>query len=286
VRQQGRFRATGFVGTAIRRVLRLVALERPARRLYYRLQDLFATGRDIFIDNPQVQRRGVPDGLPLPPARLVNLVQGSYNLQTFYSKGLLAAQSVRAILKANGAELAASPRVLDFGCGCGRVIRHWHSLHGVELHGCDYNPRLIDFCRRALPFARFEVNELRAPLVYADDTFDVVYALSVFTHLDEAAEDFWLRELTRIVKPGGHLFITVQGTRRLHAMTPEQRARFERGERITENAGGAGSNDCYAYHPEQFVRRHFGGHLTVVDFVPGGQADNRQDVCLLRKPAS
>jgi SAM-dependent methyltransferase len=261
--------------------LRLVGLDGMARRTYYRLRDLSQSARLLLIENPRVRRQGAPDGMPLPPARLIYLVQGSYHLKDFYARGLAAAESIRSILKASGVELVAGQRVLDFGCGCGRVIRHWQG-RGLELHGCDYNERLVAFCRRALPFARFSVNGLRMALPYPDAAFDLVYALSVVTHFDVDTEDFWLGELSRIVKPGGHLYITVQGTRRLHAMTPTERQLFEKGERISVNAGQAGSNDCYAYHPEAFVRRHFGRALTVVSFVPGGQADNGQDVCLLR----
>ena len=82
--------------------------------------------------------------------------------------------------------------VLDFGCGCGRIIRHWKDLKGPVIYGSDYNPQLVEFCRRALPFARFSVNRLRSPLDYEDSTFDFIYAISVFTHLEEGDEDFWI----------------------------------------------------------------------------------------------
>jgi SAM-dependent methyltransferase len=270
--------------TPVRAGLRLIGLEATARRTYYRLRDLSRSVKVLLIDNPRVRRERTPDGIPLPPVRLVYLVQGSYYLRDFYARGLAAAESIRSILKANGVELVAGQRVLDFGCGCGRVIRHWQGRE-LELHGSDYNGRLVGFCQRAMPFAHFSVNGLRTTLPYSGATFDLVYALSVFTHFDDDTENFWLGELSRVVKPGGYLYITVQGARRLHAMTPGERRSFERGERVSVNADRAGSNDCYAYHPEAFVRRHFGRALTVVDFVPGGQTDNGQDVCLLRTPS-
>ena len=72
--------------------------------------------------------------------------------------------------------------ILDFGCGCGRVVRWWRDLP-AEIHGSDFNPTLVRWCRENLPFGVFEVNRPEPPLPYPDDSFDLVYALSVLTHL-------------------------------------------------------------------------------------------------------
>ena len=49
------------------------------------------------------------------------------------------------------------------------------------------------------------------PLPYPDEYFDVVYCLSVFTHLNESMQDLWIEELSRILKPGGVLLLTIYG---------------------------------------------------------------------------
>ena len=59
--------------------------------------------------------------------------------------GLLYA--ARRVLERNSVSLPEVGAVLDFGCGYGGIIRHWADLP-VEIHGCDYNPVLIDWCRR------------------------------------------------------------------------------------------------------------------------------------------
>ena len=46
---------------------------------------------------------------------------------------------------------------------------------------------------------------------YPDATFDLIYAFSVFTHLAPAGQTFWIAELTRVLKPGGCLFLTTHG---------------------------------------------------------------------------
>jgi SAM-dependent methyltransferase len=272
--------------TAGRALSRWLGVEAPVRQFYYRALGTLRSARELTIKNPLYRLTGPPDGLPLPPARLVYLVQGTYGLRAFYTNGVRGAASINAVLARNGLSMDGFRAVLDFGCGCGRIVRHWKHLNGPTIHGSDYNPRLIEYCRRKLPFAQFSVNQPRAQLTYENGAFDFIYAISVFTHLDEAAEDFWIGELRRVLEPGGHLLITVIGTKRLHALTPAQRAQFERGERVAVNQASTGTNDCYVFHPEPFVRAKFGWSFTIADFVPGGQQENQQDVILFRRPVT
>lgn len=101
--------------------------------------------------------------------------------------------------------------VFDFGCGCGRVLRWFESaLPGVALHGADLRHAAIDWCREHLR-GHFVANELLPPLPYADGSFDLVYALSVFSHLNRDQCVDWMRELTRVTRPGGTILITTHG---------------------------------------------------------------------------
>lgn len=224
-------------------------------------------------------------GLPLPPPKLMHLVAASEDVAWFLEGGRRAASALRNVLARQGVALESLGAILDFGCGSGRVLRHWHDLKGPDLHGTDYNPALIDWCAESLPFARFRVNGLDAGLSYEDETFDLIYALSVFTHLTEARQVFWMTELTRVLRPGGYLFVTVHGTHYLPQLGASDRQRFADGKLVVVGSNREGSNDCAAFHPESYVRQTFRQGLEVVDFVPEGALGNpRQDVVLMRKP--
>jgi 2-polyprenyl-3-methyl-5-hydroxy-6-metoxy-1,4-benzoquinol methylase len=101
--------------------------------------------------------------------------------------------------------------VLDFGCGAGRVLRHFTRHEDCELHGCDIDEASIAWAEKHLspPLHVFVDDEL-PPLPYADGWFDLIYAASVFTHLSDSWSA-WLAELHRLLKPDGVLIATFLG---------------------------------------------------------------------------
>ncbi len=223
-------------------------------------------------------------GPPIPPGELIYLVAAHRNPAWFLRGGRTAAEAIRGTLARNGVELARLGAVLDFGCGVGRIMRHWKGVEGPRFHGTDYNPRLIEWCRQNLKFAEFKVNTLDGGLPYESESFDFVYAFSVFTHFSESLQIFWMGEMARVLKPGGHLYFTAHGEHYLDRLDAAERERFRAGRLVVTEEGLAGSNTCGAYHPEAYVRGEMARGFEVVDFVPeGARGDSKHDVYLLRK---
>ena len=204
---------------------------------------------------------GAPDGLPLPPPELMAMTTGTYSARAFWESGAVTSGWIRKILSTNGLDIASFERILDFGSGCGRVMRYWRDLSGPVLSGADYNPYLVRWCRHNLIFADFQrVTELK-PLLYEDETFDFIYSYSVFTHLDLTSERFWIDELQRLLRPGGFMYLTLRGARYADVLTPEERERFDAGEMVVQEEEVSGSNACLAHHPESYVRTARAGAL-------------------------
>ncbi len=102
-------------------------------------------------------------------------------------------------------------RILDFGCGFGRLLRFFmKDAAPGNLIGTDVDDSFIRLCKELFQGGVFDVNAPFPPLGYADASFDIIYAYSAFTHLSEAAHLAWLLEYKRILKPGGLLFLTVR----------------------------------------------------------------------------
>jgi SAM-dependent methyltransferase len=187
------------------------------------------------------------DGLPVPPAKLRVLVSGP-SRERFLDTTDAGVDALREVL---GDRLRGT--VLDFGCGCGRTARHWRDVD-LDLHGCDYNPELVAWCRDNLPFMRATVNGSDPPSPYDSKTFDVVYAMSIFTHLTEPSQLRWLDEWRRILAPSGLLLFTTHGNTHAHKLGKKERPRYDAGELVVRRPGIEGLNQCVAHHPPEYVR--------------------------------
>ncbi len=254
--------------------LRAVGLLRPAWRVLEWRKSLGGELRPVGRD-----------GLPLPPPARRVAVAGGADPDWFQSSGRAAADAIRAALAADGARLADVGPILDLGCGCGRVLRHWVALD-VPITGCDIDRRAIAWCERNLPFAKFLRHGLAPPLPVPDRCFGLVCALSMLTHLAEPQVAAWLDEIARVLRPGGRAYLTTLGAREAEALSGAERERFLRGECVVRYAEAEGTNLCTTYHPEACLRPLLERRFEVRAFLPEGAAGNpRQDAWLVRVKA-
>lgn len=219
-----------------------------------------------------------PDGLPLPPRRLMVRVAMTADADWFLRSGRAGYDAIAAHV-----DLGDVQSVLDFGCGCGRVTRYFENFAG-DVAGSDVSAPAVAWCRDNLPFGRFEPNGLAPPLAFDDERFDLVYALSVFTHLTADLQLAWRDELRRVLKPGGWLLVTTHGRSYVPRLDAEERDAFERGELVVRWGEVVGSNLCSAYHPERYLRDTFADGFAFLELEPEGARGNpTQDLVLLQK---
>jgi SAM-dependent methyltransferase len=104
----------------------------------------------------------------------------------------------------------ATLKVLDFGAGVGRLLGH---LNGKfqRLSATDVSGAAVAYLGKVYPDTQAKVNHLDPPLDWENETFDAVYAFSVWTHLNERDQIIWLRELRRILQPGGLALVSANG---------------------------------------------------------------------------
>lgn len=238
-----------------------------------------------ILDSLQMQRGQLAPGCS---SLLQQVVGAGGTSQGYLYGGLTTALGLRWLLQASGK--GDLERILDFGCGSARVIRWFSDLSpGVELYGTDIHSAAIDWARESVPWVRLGVNSPEPPLDYPDAAFDVVFGVSVVTHLDEGLQNLWLREMSRILAPDGVLILTIHGDTAAQQGLPEvERSVLDEAGFLylrAEDATVSTLPDFYqvAYHTRDYVRRHWGRHFAVHGFVSGGPF-YRQEAVVLTHP--
>lgn len=247
-------------------VLNRLRLGEPAFRLYQRLQAFSARERR---DDPL-----------LPPAYLRVLTAGLADPDIFMSQGRAAAAEFAALARRHGVALDAAQHVLEFGCGCGRVARWWAGLSQARFSGCDVNPKLAAWCAANLP-GDFRATRLSPPLPYADGQFDLVYALSVFTHMHDAGARAWLEELGRVTRPGGLALFSFLDERMAGARSLAPALAAE-GQAIRRE-GAEGGNLLSAYFTAEGFAARAAAYWRLDDTVPSDRSANGQAIAVFRR---
>jgi SAM-dependent methyltransferase len=141
--------------------------------------------------------------------RASRVAGGDNTVERFICGGLTAALQLCKITDGIGL-LPNTPTVLDWGCGAARVLQFLAGERpGWVFHGADIDVVNIDWCKSHLSrIAEFSHIPLHPPTKYPSEYFDMIYGLSVVTHLEEGTRDSWIRELARIIRPGGICILT------------------------------------------------------------------------------
>jgi SAM-dependent methyltransferase len=227
-----------------------------------------------------------PDGFPLPPARLRHRVIGVANARAFGESIPKVREDFERALAHVGRSLDTATAVLDFGAGCGRGLRAFHDERGGRrLYGSDIDEEAIRWCQSNLPIASWSVNGELPPLPFPEGMFDLVYSISVFTHLDARHMFAWLAELRRVTRPEAVVLLTVHGEASWRNLPRRAREIIIRDGflYLPTYADKGRFPDWYqnAYHSEWYVRREFARYFDVLDY----QADviYGQDLVVLRR---
>lgn len=247
------------------------------------------------------------DRPPLPPLDLIQRVVNPFKLEdaatvrdgfdVYPQTQLRALERSLALV---GKEFCDFDRLLDFGCGPGRYLRHLGSLASTtEIHGADIDEESIGWLRRNVPFGRFSQIPAVPPTGYDDEFFDFVINHSVFTHIDAEMQDSWLAELHRITRPGAVLLLTVHCLAQWNQALLEMKGTEEDADRIRtklERDGivfirddhliGSTHPDSYhsTFHAPWYIFEHWTRWFELVAYVPMGS--HSQDLVVLTRPSN
>jgi len=183
-------------------------------------------------------------------------------------------------------------RILDWGMGFGRIAMAIKRVFNPEAHisGYDIDRFNVDWARTNLPDIPAGHCDFYPPLPLPSDAIDFIYGFSVMTHLTEAAQEIWLRELRRVLKPGGACLLTTRSDHLLREQgvrTPailQQLATYGLSDISRDtNLGPKLENKTYYRGTIQLreqIERTWSRYFDIVAYLPFGF---RQDAVIMRK---
>ena len=200
--------------------------------------------------------------------------------------------------------------LLDFGTGWGRILRFFiKDFPPKQIYGVDINAELLEGCKSTFNYGNFIKSEAFPPLEINDKSIDFIVGYSVFSHLSEESCLSWIREFSRILRPGGMIGLTTRGRwffdyceslKSNHGYSGalgdmfddfnEARGRYDKGELVHTSGHGISGNgplneEFYGetFIPETYARTKYAPYLNFVDFkfTPGRQT---HPIMFFKKP--
>lgn len=275
-------------------------LTRRGRSAAGRLARRFKPFRDFRdlrreVDELRIAREQLSDalrragGYPPPPRHLQERVVGGY-FRDFVRSTDRTLDDFGEALAGAGRSLTSFRSVLDFGCGCGRVTlaARGRLAPDAALCGTDIDPEAVEWCRTQYPgAARFVTNGELPPMPFPDASYDLVYSVSVFTHLPEEMQLAWLEELRRVARPGGFLLLSFHGGNYRHCVPAADQEAYRRSGfyylRVGDTPGLPGFYQA-AFHTEGYVRSVWSRFFDVLEVRPAG-LEGMQDLAVCRRRA-
>ena len=173
----------------------------------------------------------------------------------------------------------------------------------AELWAVDINIRHVEWVRRHLDSSiKIFHGTILPSLPIGDNSLSLVYAFSVFTHID-LLESAWLLELRRVLMPGGIAYLTIYSDKTWRSLNPNwqiYKALLEGSPHISEyhvteeflkgpmpkektvfTYIGSSPTFTNVFYHSDYVRKQWGRYFEIVDIVEA--AHDYQDVVLLRK---
>jgi SAM-dependent methyltransferase len=217
---------------------------------------------------------------PSVPNDLIQYTCGNVTFEEF----LLSGFEVKTMLDMAarhcfGKNVADFDRVLDFGCGCGRILRFQDNV--TKFSACDVNELLISYVEKNFPIIDTYQNNLSPPLKWKDGIFDLIYSFSVFSHLSKDVEESWLHELVRVGSDRRCVYlITIQGDWMISHLPEDMRNTVKASgfywSKVHDRHGSKLDFPIYyesSYHTSDYIKSNWSKYFEILDVIKGDNAE-------------
>lgn len=235
-------------------------------------------------------RPDLATAVPTPPPELMERVARTRDPSFFKVGGLKSYGEFLAPICRHRPPQSVT-RMLDWGCGCGRVTVHFlMEPNTAVVHGCDIDPAAVAWCDAHLAPGQFKTIDPWPPTPYANATFDLVIGFSVFTHLARDVQRAWLIEMQRIIAPGGLFLASTHGSfAATFAELSDSPTLLQHGivDDIQDGTlDGIAPEGYYrgVFQTREYTVREWSRYFEIVEYIERGMG-NFQDLIVMQHPA-
>lgn len=186
-----------------------------------------------------------PDFL-IPPNSIL-FETGNVQYSSYFQSGREAAAEIHALCLLFGSRPVET--ILDWGCGTGRVTRHLANYFPeASITGIDANPACIDWLQHNIPHIDWQLGSYQWVNKISSNSFDLIIALSVLTHLPASEQQHWLEQLHSRLHTNGLIWLSTHGSTYYHQLTSKQHAELLEKGMLTLGSNQEGSRSMRTYH--------------------------------------
>ncbi len=247
--------------------------------------------REVIKDLELAEANPLPLDLdyPLPSSDLLWRIGGMRAASSYLQVGETVKRDLANFCQMVDRDITKFQSVLDFGCGCGRVLRRLPDIFpNARIYGSDVDGEAVQWCEDNLPFlAGTYVLPEMPPSNLKSDSLDFIFAISVFTHLPLAVERAWLEELRRIAKPGALIVLSfMPDTAAAEHFTPDMAVKSEDGFSFYKTMPIPELPEYYhgSYHSDEAMRSVVGEQFDVLS-IQTRAVNDHQSVIIAECPS-
>lgn len=197
----------------------------------------------------------------------------------YFQTGANILKCLEDVLKDNGHSLKQIDSFLDFACGYGRFTRFLiNKLDKKKITVSDIDKNAVDFCRRTFGVKAF-YSEMDPQKLKHNEKYDLIYVISLFSHLNLQLWTAWLNRLYNMLNKDGLLILSTHGI----SCFDDQFAEISDGfyfNKVSETARLSTEDYGGAVVTREFVSKNCPGEL--ISYYPK-KLNNHQDVYVIRR---
>ena len=229
-------------------------------------------------------RQANPETILPPPYFLYETYSLDY--EKYIEDGMVAAKEIITWTKPYCKNDMST--IFEWGCGVSRIIRHLPGIvpRSVSIFGADINSEMIDWNNKNIAGINFKTIDLHPPTVFAENKFDLAYAISVFTHVEGKEQLSWIHELHRIMSDHAIFLFTTHGENYVDQLSHSEKNHLSGLGYFTRNYEAKGHRMMTTYNDAALFKLQLAPYFDVLEFHDGKSDLNKtggQDLWIVRK---